>query len=80
MSRSCCTPQREILPKLLEEKGSTADEATDAALKLLEIPRWKTCYTVGKDAAPLRPLQKFLPEAWFEGMLRSTYKLPKPRK
>jgi NAD(P)-dependent dehydrogenase (short-subunit alcohol dehydrogenase family) len=73
-------PTTEILPKLLETKGSTADEATDAALKLLDIPRWKTCYTVGKDAAMLRPLQKFLPEAWFEAMLRSTYKLPAPRK
>ncbi len=24
----------------------------------------------------LKPLQKFLPEAWFEAVLRSTYKIP----
>jgi NAD(P)-dependent dehydrogenase (short-subunit alcohol dehydrogenase family) len=70
----------QVLPKLLEEKGSTADEATDATLKLLNIPRWKSCYTVGKDAAPLKPLQKFLPESWFEAVLRSTYKLPAARR
>jgi len=66
----------QVLPKLLEEKGSTAEEATEAALKLLDIARWKTCYTVGKDAAMLRPLQKFLPESWFDSMIRSTYKIP----
>jgi NAD(P)-dependent dehydrogenase (short-subunit alcohol dehydrogenase family) len=69
-------PTTQILPKLLEEKGSTAEEATEAALKLLDIARWKSCYTVGKDAAMLKPLQKFLPEAWFEAMLRATYKIP----
>jgi NAD(P)-dependent dehydrogenase (short-subunit alcohol dehydrogenase family) len=72
-------PTTEILPKLLEEKGSTADEATDDTLRLLDIRKWKSCYTVGKDAAALRPLQKFLPEAWFDAMLRSTYKLPAPK-
>jgi NAD(P)-dependent dehydrogenase (short-subunit alcohol dehydrogenase family) len=69
-------PTTQVLPKLLEEKGSTAEEATEAALKLLDIARWKSCYTVGKDAAMLKPLQKFLPEAWFEAMLRGTYKIP----
>jgi NAD(P)-dependent dehydrogenase (short-subunit alcohol dehydrogenase family) len=69
-------PTTQILPKLLEEKGSTPDEATDDALRLLDIKRWKSCYTVGKDAAALKPLQKFLPEAWFEAVLRSTYKVP----
>jgi NAD(P)-dependent dehydrogenase (short-subunit alcohol dehydrogenase family) len=72
-------PTTEVLPKLLEEKGSTAEEAVDDTLKLLDIKRWKSCYTVGKDAAALRPMQKFLPEAWFDAMLRSTYKLPKPK-
>lgn len=72
-------PTTEILPKLLEEKGSTAEEATEAALRLLDIPRWKSCYTVGKDAAPLLTMRKLLPEAWFDSMLRSTYGLPKPK-
>jgi NAD(P)-dependent dehydrogenase (short-subunit alcohol dehydrogenase family) len=72
-------PTTQVLPALLEAKGSTADEATDATLKLLDIKRWKSSYTVGKDAAALKPLQKILPESWFDAMLRSTYKLPKPK-
>lgn len=72
-------PTTQILPKLLEERGSTAEEATDAALKLLDIPRWKSSYTVGNDAKMLKPLQKFLPESWFEGVMRSTYKIPRAK-
>jgi NAD(P)-dependent dehydrogenase (short-subunit alcohol dehydrogenase family) len=69
-------PTTEVLPKLLEKSGSTNDEATDATLKLLDIPKWKACYTVGKDAAALLPMRRLLPEAWFDAMLRSTYKIP----
>ena len=76
---SLLKPTTEVLPKLLEEKGSTAEEATEATLKLLDIARWKSCYTVGKDASMLKPLQKFLPESWFEAVLRSTYKIPSPK-
>jgi len=69
-------PTTQILPKLLETQGSTTEQAVDQALALLDIKRWKTCYTVGKDAAMLRPMQKLLPESWFEAVLRSTYKVP----
>jgi NAD(P)-dependent dehydrogenase (short-subunit alcohol dehydrogenase family) len=72
-------PTTQVLPKLLEEKGSTPDEATDDALRLLDIRKWKSCYTVGNDAKMLKPLQKFLPEAWFEAVMRSTYKIPSPK-
>jgi NAD(P)-dependent dehydrogenase (short-subunit alcohol dehydrogenase family) len=76
---SLLLPTTQILPKLLEEKGSTPDEATDDAMRLLGLKRWRSCYTVGKDAKMLLPLQKFLPEAWFEAVMRSTYKIPSPK-
>ena len=58
-------PTTEVLPDLLEKSGSTPEQAVDAALLLLDIKRWKSFYTVGKDAAALKPMWKLLPEAWF---------------
>lgn len=69
-------PTTEVLPALLEKSGSTPEQAVDAALKLLDIKRWKASYTIGKDAAMLKPMHKFLSEGMFEAMLRSTYKVP----
>ncbi len=70
------TPTTQVLPTLLEKSGSTPEQAVDAALKLLDIKRWKSSYTIGKDAAMLKPMHKFLSEGMFEAMLRNTYKVP----
>lgn len=69
-------PTTQVLPDMLEKQGSTADQVTDDLLKILEIKRWKSFYTVGKDAAMLGPMHKLLPERWFESVMRSTYQLP----
>lgn len=65
------TTQR--LPRMLEEKGSMPDAVTDEVMALLKLKTWRPFYMVGKDAAMLKPLHKWLPELWFEGMVRSTF-------
>lgn len=69
-------PTTKVLPDLLEKTGSTPQQAVDAAMKLLDIKRWKSAYTIGNDAKALLPMHKLLPESMFEGVMRSTYKVP----
>lgn len=66
----------EILPDMIEKKGNTADYVTDELIKLVGEKRLKPYYLVGKDAKPLGPLAHWLPNSAFEGILRSTYKIP----
>lgn len=66
----------EILPEMIENKGNTADYVTDEILKLVDNKKLKPFYLVGKDAKPLGPLAHWLPNAAFEGLIRSTYKIP----
>jgi len=66
----------EVLPEMIESKGSTADAVTDETLKLLEKKKLKPFYLVGKDAKPLGPMARLLPNSAFEAILRSTYKIP----
>jgi NAD(P)-dependent dehydrogenase (short-subunit alcohol dehydrogenase family) len=69
-------PTTQVLPDMLEKRGSTADEVTDDLLKILKIKKWKAFYTVGKDASALGPMHKLLPERWFDSIMRSTYQIP----
>lgn len=69
-------PTTEILPKMLEERGSQPEPVVDEMIALLDKPDWEAFYMVGKDAHALKPLHKWLPDRWFERMLRKTYAIP----
>ena len=66
----------EILPDMIEEKGNTAEYVTDEILKLVDKPKLKPFYLVGKDAKPLGPMHHWLPNSAFEGIIRYSYKIP----
>lgn len=66
----------EVLPDMIEKKGNTSEYVTDEVLKLLDRKKLKPFYLVGKDAKPLGPLAQWLPSAAFEGLIRTTYKIP----
>lgn len=66
----------ETLPDMIEKRGNTADYVTDEILKLVDARKLKPFYLVGKDAKPLGPLSRWLPNAAFEGLIRSSYKIP----
>ena len=69
-------PTTQILPKMLEEKGSQPEPVVDEMVVILDKRDWDAFYMVGKDAHPLKPLRKWLPDKMFEGMLRKTYAIP----
>jgi len=65
----------EALPKMIEEKGNEAQYVVDEVLALLEIKNWKPSYLVGKDAKPLGPMYKILPERTFEKIIQGASKI-----
>ncbi|MBI2384276.1 MAG: SDR family NAD(P)-dependent oxidoreductase [Gammaproteobacteria bacterium] len=66
----------ELLPEMIEKKGNSADYVTDEVLKLIELPRLKSAYCVGRDAKPLGFLHRWLPSGAFEAMIRAAYRIP----
>lgn len=67
----------EILPKIIETKGNSADYVTDGVLALIDKRKLKPYYLIGKkDAEPLNFLYRWLPNSLFEAIIRSSYKIP----
>lgn len=67
----------ELLPEMIETRGSSADYVTDGVLALIDKPRLKPYYLIGKkDAEPLKFMYNWLPNPVFESIIRSSYKIP----
>lgn len=67
----------ELLPQIIETRGSSADYVTDGVLALIAKSKLKPYYLIGKkDAEPLKYMYKWLPNSWFEAIIRSSYKIP----
>ncbi len=67
----------EILPKMIEDRGSTPEDICDEVLKLIDKPKLKPYYLIGKkDAVPLGIMYKYLPTSVLESILKSSYKIP----
>mgnify|MGYP000480611905 CR=1 FL=1 len=67
----------ERLPDTIEKLGNTPDYVTDEVIKLLDKARLKPFYLIGKkDAAPLGPMAKWLPNSVFEAIIRKSYNIP----
>lgn len=69
----------ELLPDMIEKKGNSADAVTDEILALVARDKLKPYHLVGKDAKPLGPMVRWLPNAAVEALLRSTYKIPRAK-
>lgn len=67
----------ESLPASIEKLGNTPDYVTDGVMNLLGKKKLKPFYLIGKkDAEPLGPMFKILPNAAFEAIIRASYKIP----
>lgn len=69
-------PITQVLPDLLESKGNSPEYVTDEIMKLVDLPKWKPLYLVGRDAKPLGPLRRWLSDSALESMVRKTYQIP----
>ena len=70
----------ERLPEVFEKFGNPTDEVTDSVMRLLNRKKLKPQYLIGKkDAQWLGPLHDWLPNSWFEAMMRHTYQIPTSR-
>lgn len=67
----------ELLPEMIEKRGSTPEEICDEVIKLIDKPKLKPYYLIGKkDAVPLGVMYKWLPNSALEGILKSSYQIP----
>lgn len=67
----------ELLPANIEKLGNTPDYVTDGVIKLIDKPRLKPYYMIGKkDAEPLGFIYKWLPNSMFEAIIRKSYEIP----
>ena len=65
-----------VLPDMLEKYGSTPDYVTDQVLGIIELPKLKPSYLVGKDVKLMPFLRRLLSDSAFEGFIRRTFKIP----
>lgn len=65
----------EILPAMIEKSGNPPQNVVDEVLGLLNKKNWKPSYLVGKDAKPLGPMYKLLPERTFEKIIQGASKI-----
>lgn len=75
-SASLKNAMTQVLPDLLEAKGSTPESITDEVMKILGHRSLKPFYLVGGDARPMGPMRRFLSDSRFEKVIRSVYKIP----
>ena len=66
----------ETLPYMLEKHGNTTEYMTDELIRIIDRPRLKPLYLVGKDVKPLGFLRRWLADETLEKMIRKTYKIP----
>lgn len=67
----------EKLPETIEKLGNTPDYVTDGVIKLIDKDKLKPYYLIGKkDAEPLGPMSKILPNSVFEAIIRKSYAIP----
>ena len=66
----------ELLPDMIEKKGSTPDAVTDEILAVVARRKLKAWYCVGSDAKPLGLMSRLLPGGQFEALIRGAYKIP----
>jgi len=64
--------------KMVEQinNGNDADYLTDQVLALLEKPKWKPRYLVGKDVKAMKPMLALLPERTVEKMIQKAVGIP----
>ncbi len=56
--------------------GNDPDYLTDQVLALLDKPKWKPRYLVGKDVKAMKPMLALLPERTFEKMIQKAVGIP----
>lgn len=64
-----------ILPEMIEKSGNPPEYVVNEVLGLLDKKNWKPSYLVGKDAKPLGPMYKILPERTFEKIIQGASKI-----
>ncbi len=67
----------ELLPEMIDSKGNSAEYVVDGVLALLDKPKLKPYYLIGKkDAEPLGFIYRWLPNGLFEKLIRGSYAIP----
>ncbi|WP_299944574.1 SDR family NAD(P)-dependent oxidoreductase [uncultured Microbulbifer sp.] len=65
----------QVLPDMVENQGNTVEEMTERMLTIINIPKLKPIYLVGKDVKPLSIMRRWLSDSALEWMIRKSYKI-----
>ena len=65
-----------VLPDMLNNNGSTPEQALQGTLDILARKRWKPMELLGKDVKPMGIMRRLLSDSALESMMRAAFKIP----